>query len=146
MALVCTSSLYGVRQDPVCSVILGVVDETIFNESQINACESNAEIPKIQLAHKTETRLLSTTGHRLILSFIYHRPTICGLTWDVTKVPIYAEVCVRGNDATLKDLLTHHRGKGVFGCLNVGLDQPRVLWTFKRERKQRVGDILDAGQ
>ncbi|TNN81200.1 hypothetical protein EYF80_008534 [Liparis tanakae] len=38
-----------------------------------------------------------------------------------------AEVGVRGDDATLKDLLADHRGKGVFGCMDVGLDQPRVL-------------------
>lgn len=34
-----TSSLYGVCQDPVSGVVFGVVDETIFNESQINACK-----------------------------------------------------------------------------------------------------------
>lgn len=34
-----TGSLYRVCQDPVSSVILGMVDETIFNESQINACQ-----------------------------------------------------------------------------------------------------------
>lgn len=52
------------------------------------------------------------------------------ITWDVTKVPVDAEISVRGDDATLKDLLADHRGKGVFGCVNVGLDQPRILWTF----------------
>lgn len=34
-----TGSLYGVCQDPVSRVILGVIDETVFNESQIDACK-----------------------------------------------------------------------------------------------------------
>lgn len=32
-----TGSLYRVGQDPVGSVVLGVIDETVFNESQINS-------------------------------------------------------------------------------------------------------------
>lgn len=56
-----------------------------------------------------------------------------GLTWNVSKVPVDAEVGVRGDDATLEDLLTHHRGEGVLGCVHVGLDQPGVLRTFEGE-------------
>lgn len=63
---------------------------------------------------------------------------IGGLTWDVTKVPKYAEVRIWGNDTTLKDLLADHRGEGVFGCMHVGLDQPRVLWTFKGEEAAEI--------
>lgn len=55
---------------------------------------------------------------------------LCCITWDVTKVSVDAEVGVRRDDATLKDLLANDGGKGVFGCMDVGLDQPRVLWTF----------------
>lgn len=60
------------------------------------------------------------------------------ITWDVTKVPVYAEISVRGDDATLKDLLADHGGEGVFGCVNVGLDQPWVLWTFKENSKKKI--------
>lgn len=53
------------------------------------------------------------------------------LTWDVTEVPVDTEVGVRGDDAALEDLLADNRGEGVFGCMDVGLDEPRVLWTFR---------------
>lgn len=69
------------------------------------------------------------------------------ITWDVAKVPVDAKISVGGDDATLKDLLADHRGEGVFGCLDVGLDQPRVLWTFKGGRgRKRFQDILHIGQ
>lgn len=61
-----------------------------------------------------------------------------GVTWNVTKVPVDAEVSVRGNDAALKDLLTNHRGKGVLGCVHVGLDQPWVLRTFLRRKNAQT--------
>lgn len=53
------------------------------------------------------------------------------ITWDVTKVPVDTEIGVGGDDATLEDLLAHHGGEGVFGCVDVGLDQPRILGTLK---------------
>lgn len=53
------------------------------------------------------------------------------LTWDVTKIPVDAEVGIRGDDSALKNLLADHRGKRVFGCMDIGLNQPRVLWTFE---------------
>lgn len=54
-----------------------------------------------------------------------------GATWDVAEVPVDAEVRIGGDDAALEDLLAHHRGKGVLGSVDVGLDQPRVLWPWK---------------
>lgn len=61
--------------------------------------------------------------------FSFHMGALCFFTWDVTKVPVDAEVGVRGDDATLKDFLANHRGEGVFCCINIRLNQPRVLWT-----------------
>lgn len=58
-------------------------------------------------------------------------------TWNVPKVPVDAEVGVRGNDAALEDLLTHHGGKGVLGRVHVGLDQPRVLRTFLEKKNTK---------
>lgn len=51
-----------------------------------------------------------------------HLDTLYFFTWDVTKVPVNAEVGVRRDDAALKDLLADHRGEGVFCCMNVGLN------------------------
>lgn len=52
-------------------------------------------------------------------------------TWDVAKVPVDPEVGVGGDDAALEDLLADHRGEGVLGSVDVGLDQPRVLRPWK---------------
>lgn len=60
------------------------------------------------------------------------------LTWDVTEVPVDAEVSVRGDDTALKDFLADYRGKRVFGCVDIGLDQPRVLWTFEDESDENL--------
>lgn len=83
--------------------------------------------------HKLKPSLLWILWHRKV-TFMTHFYTVLwrlvSITWDVTKVPVDAEVGVGGDDATLEDLLTDHRGERVFGCMNVGLDQPWVLWTF----------------
>lgn len=69
-----------------------------------------------------------------------------GFTWNVTKVPVDAEVGVGGNDAALKDLLTDHRGKGVLGRVHVGLDQPWVLRTFstRMQRNRKMEEDANA--
>lgn len=53
-------------------------------------------------------------------------------TWNVPKVPVDAEVGVWRNDATLENLLSHHRCKRMFGCGNVRLDQPRIFRTWMK--------------
>lgn len=119
----CTGSLDGVRQDPVRCVVLGVVDEAIFDECQINPWKGEG-------GGGIRNTVLSKEIPRV------RTPRVC-LTWNVSKVPVDAEVGVRGDDAALEDLLTHHRGEGVLGCVHVGLDQPGVLWTFEGEH----GDV-----
>lgn len=51
-ACLCTCSLYRVCQDPVSSVVLGVVDESVFNKSQIDSwgIKKDKRLIKVQKA------------------------------------------------------------------------------------------------
>lgn len=51
-------------------------------------------------------------------------------TRNFPEVPVDAEVCVRGNESALENLLTDDWGERVNSGSHIRLDQPRVLWTW----------------
>ena len=53
------------------------------------------------------------------------------LTWDISKVSEDPEVCVRGNQLGLKDILADDGSEGMLSMLSVGSKQPRMVWAWK---------------
>ncbi len=53
-------------------------------------------------------------------------------TWDISKISEDSEVCVRGNQLGLKDILANDGSEGVLGMLSVGFKQPRMVWSWKK--------------
>lgn len=92
-----------------------MVDETVLDEGQVDSCRTQEHVVTSNRGEREKTARLSELS----------------ATWDVAEIPVDAEVCVGGDDAALEDLLADHGGEGVFGGVDVGLDQPRVLWPWK---------------
>lgn len=47
-----TSSLYGVGEDSVGRVVLGVVDEAVLDEGQVNSCRAHGHASRLKRARK----------------------------------------------------------------------------------------------